>query len=459
VADDEPDPRVEEILARSLETSRLEVDRLFLRLLPIQYLVMLAVAAMVSPLTWEGSTAKPHVHLVAAALLGGGLTLFPLYLLQNYSGSARSREVTAGAQVAISALLIHLTGGRIETHFHIFGSLVAIGLWRARSPLLVATVVVVVDHALRGLFWPRSVYGVLYASPFRTLEHGGWVLFELFFLWILVGRGEAELREISERQHELEQAASQGEAQVKQLRDLQAELVTTAIGREKELDRRRQLIGQVRQGIERLDRSMFGSAEVADEVKMLSERCAAALEEGWHAARDAEEAFQSLRNSTLESDSSVADLAHKMADITQSLTVVSDLAEQSKLLALNASIEAARAGEMGRGFGVVALEVRNLATQSQVATRAIQDTAKSVRASSSKAIEAAKEGLEIGARGLEVSEKSTAALTVLSNATQSYQAASQRLLVVMEKQEEVVQVLARALYDAGQAELEDDPSS
>ena len=60
----------------------------------------------------------------------------------------------------MSALLIHLTGGRIETHFHVFGSLAILAFYRDWRVLISASAVVTVDHLLRGFFWPQSVYGV-----------------------------------------------------------------------------------------------------------------------------------------------------------------------------------------------------------------------------------------------------------------------------------------------------------
>ena len=73
----------------------------------------------------------------------------------------------------MGALLIHLTGGRIETHFHVFGSLAFLAFYRDWRVLVPATVVVALDHLLRGIFWPQSVYGVLVASEWRWLEHAG----------------------------------------------------------------------------------------------------------------------------------------------------------------------------------------------------------------------------------------------------------------------------------------------
>jgi len=78
----------------------------------------------------------------------------------------------------MGALLIHLTGGRIETHFHVFGSLAFLAFYRDWRVLITASAVVAADHYLRGLLWPRSAYGAAVVSDWRWLEHAGWVIFE-----------------------------------------------------------------------------------------------------------------------------------------------------------------------------------------------------------------------------------------------------------------------------------------
>ena len=77
-----------------------------------------------------------------------------------------------------------LTGGRIETHFHVFGSLVILSFYRDWRVLIPATIVVTLDHFVRGIYWPYSVYGVLTAVRSDRFEHAGWVIFEDVFLVI-----------------------------------------------------------------------------------------------------------------------------------------------------------------------------------------------------------------------------------------------------------------------------------
>jgi PAS domain S-box-containing protein len=104
----------------------------------------------------------------------------------------------------MSALLIHLTGGRIETHFHIFGSLAFLAFYRDWRVLVTASVIVFTDHLLRGIFWPQSVYGVEFASYWRSLEHAGWIVFEVVFLIISIRKSLSEMLLAAERQARLE---------------------------------------------------------------------------------------------------------------------------------------------------------------------------------------------------------------------------------------------------------------
>jgi signal transduction histidine kinase len=106
-----------------------------------------------------------------------------------------------------SALLIHLTGGRIETHFHIFGSLAFLAFYRDYKLLVPATVVVAADHFIRGLVWPESIYGITNPEWWRFIEHAGWVVFIDIFLIYNCIKSRGELLEHCEQQIALEDAA------------------------------------------------------------------------------------------------------------------------------------------------------------------------------------------------------------------------------------------------------------
>jgi len=197
--------RAGELLSAYTHDIHVRTDRLFAGLMALQWIGGILFALWVSPLAWAGSTSKTHVHVWAAVVLGGLISVFPALLGLFRPGRPSTRYTIATAQMLMGGLLIHLTGGRIETHFHVFGSLAFLAFYRDWRVLVPATVVVALDHILRGYFWPQSVYGVLVASQWRWLEHAAWVIFEDVFLVVACRRSVVELRETAERTAALEQ--------------------------------------------------------------------------------------------------------------------------------------------------------------------------------------------------------------------------------------------------------------
>jgi signal transduction histidine kinase len=198
-------PRADELFAQhQLEIHR-RTDQLFAFLMVFQWIAGIVFAVWVSPLAWDGVVSRTHVHVWAAIVLGGAICLFPALLGALRAGEASTRYTIAVAQMLMGALLIHLTGGRIETHFHVFGSLAFLAFYRDWRVLVPATIVVALDHLLRGVFWPQSVYGVLVASQWRWLEHAAWVIFEDVCLVVACQRSIVEMKEIALRRAALEQ--------------------------------------------------------------------------------------------------------------------------------------------------------------------------------------------------------------------------------------------------------------
>ena len=179
-------------------------DRLFAILMVIQWLGGIAAALLISPRTWAGQESQVHVHVWMAIFLGGLIASFPVYLAWKMPGHTVTRHAVAIAQMLFSALLIDISGGRIETHFHIFGSLAFLAFYRDRKVLLSATVVVALDHFFRGMFWPQSVFGVAATGNWRWLEHAGWVLFENAFLWVSIRQSLEEAHDLADQQASLE---------------------------------------------------------------------------------------------------------------------------------------------------------------------------------------------------------------------------------------------------------------
>src|SRR5437763_1007091 len=196
--------RADDLFAQYQHEIHRRTDRLFALLMVLQWIAGILFALWVSPLAWYGTVSRTHLHVYAAVFLGGGICLFPAMLGVFRAGELSTRLTIGVAQMLMGALLIHLTGGRIETHFHVFGSLAFLAFYRDWRVLIPATVVVAADHFLRGVFWPQSVYGVLTASSWRWLEHAGWVIFEDTFLFIAIWHSIGEMWGIAERTAEIE---------------------------------------------------------------------------------------------------------------------------------------------------------------------------------------------------------------------------------------------------------------
>jgi len=216
--------RAQVLFREQVKARYVKADRMFAVLMIAQWIFAIVLAVFVSPYAWSGKVREFHPHLYAAVFLGGGIALFPVLLAVFRPGTMLTRQVVVASQMLWSALFIHLTGGRIETHFHVFGSLAFVAFYLEWPLLLTATLVVAGDHLARGLLYPESVYGIANPEWWRFLEHAGWVVFENIVLaWSCV-RGMKEMKAMAVRQAEMEELKESEEAKTAALRMVLSEL-------------------------------------------------------------------------------------------------------------------------------------------------------------------------------------------------------------------------------------------
>ena len=136
----------------------------------------------------------------------------------------------------------------------------------------------------------------------------------------------------------------------------------------------------------------------------------------------------------------------KTDQIGEILAAVNELAKQSKLLALNAAIEAARAGEHGKGFGVVSLEVRNLAQQSQDATKQIKTIVRDVK----HALESLETQTENGKRAQDLasrlSQEARTHIETLAQASKISQSKAEAIFSETSQQETEINQIADSIH-------------
>ncbi len=209
VALDERDcARAKELFDRQWYDNAARTDRMFAALMILQWLGAIIASFMLSPWSWNGTERHVHPHVWLSVILGGILTSLPVYLAWRLPGRALTRHVIALTQMMFSSLLIHVSGGRIETHFHVFGSLAFLAFYRDWKVLVPATLFVAVDHYLRGVFWPETVFGIAAPDRWRWIEHAGWVIFEDVFLVIACRNGVREMWLGANRTAELERTTN-----------------------------------------------------------------------------------------------------------------------------------------------------------------------------------------------------------------------------------------------------------
>lgn len=236
--------RIHEISARRYSELAKNTDEIFAGILIFQWVAAICFAVFISPYTWIGTSRFLSIHVYAAVFFGGMLTIFPIYMIWKYPGSLTTRMINAVAQILYSGLLIHLSGGRIETHFHIFGSIAFLAMYRDIRPVLLAAVVTFLDHILRGIFWPQSVYAVLSSSILRAFEHGAWVFFESVILCYSIHLNRKEMYLASRSLVELEDLNQDLQGLNGHVNELNQTLEKKVLKRTRELEKSQKIILQ-----------------------------------------------------------------------------------------------------------------------------------------------------------------------------------------------------------------------
>ncbi|ENM3802144.1 methyl-accepting chemotaxis protein, partial [Vibrio cholerae] len=179
-----------------------------------------------------------------------------------------------------------------------------------------------------------------------------------------------------------------------------------------------------------------------------------AARDGMHAVEQTVDAIGEMASQLKTASSVIEQLSSQSAMIGQVMEVIQSIAEQTNLLALNAAIEAARAGEQGRGFAVVADEVRKLAQRSTESTEEIKEVITSIQTSTRNAVNTIEQGNKLSVSCVESAHVSGDKLTALLSQVSDITMRNEQIATAIEEMVNVTEDMNRSVQSISDVSTE-----
>ena len=218
-------------------------------------------------------------------------------------------------------------------------------------------------------------------------------------------------------------------------------LLTTASSQGEELRKAGDSVELMTQSIGEVSKSAGQSAEVARQSLVTAER-------GSQAVQNSIKSMNQIRDQIQETSKRIKRLGESSQEIGEIVELISDITEQTNVLALNAAIQAATAGEAGRGFAVVAEEVQRLAERSSEATKQIGAIVKAIQADTQDAVAAMEKSTQNVVEGAQLSDAAGSALSEIDTVTKELAERIQNIAVSTEMQVDISREVAKSMHNS-----------
>lgn len=209
------------------------------------------------------------------------------------------------------------------------------------------------------------------------------------------------------------------------------------------MNEQNQQVTQISSAIEEMSASVVEVARKSSDAANNAAQSGKVAEEGGQVVTDTITGMQAISEAVTASAASVQELGKRGEQIGEIIEVINDIADQTNLLALNAAIEAARAGEHGRGFAVVADEVRKLADRTTKATEEIAQSIEAIQTETGEAVKRMNAGTEQVSTGVEKATAAGQSLTQIVTSAREVATMIQSIAAAAEEQSAASEQVSR----------------